>query len=166
MHQATNMNFIKLIDTIIQYTLTALAFLLPLFFLPITPDMFEFNKQILLLAGATVMLAAWIAKMILQKTVRLTITPLTLPLFLLAAVTTASAILQSPSQTEAFMGRPTTLLALLVIMLTATSNLSSLAQIKRVIHGLIASATLLSIVAVYQFLGNNRPDDFFYQSFA
>lgn len=144
--------FIRLVDQIINLSTILLCFLLPLFFLPFTADFYDFNKQALLLAVTSITLLAWIGKFILQKTVRLTLTPLTLPLFLLTAAFTASAILQSPNQVEAFLGRPSSLIALLLLTLTLNSNLT-LTSLRRSVYALTASATILSLVAIYQALG-------------
>src|SRR3989344_6615565 len=117
--------FITVIDQFTSFGLAALFFALPLFFLPFTADRFEFNKQMLLVGVTSLLLLAWIAKFILQKTVRLTVTPLTLPLFLFTLVTWASAVIQAPNRVEALMGRPATLLALLLLSLIATANLNT-----------------------------------------
>src|SRR3989338_2712023 len=136
------MNFTRIIDSIISRTLAALFFALPLFFLPFTTDRFDFNKQMLLVGVTSLLLLAWIAKFILQKTVRLTITPFTLPLFIITLVTFASAIIQAPNRVEALMARPATLLSLLLLSLIATANLTSLKQLQRLKLGLIASAVV------------------------
>src|SRR3989344_7035128 len=93
--------FITVIDKFISFGLAALFFALPLFFLPFTTDRFDFNKQMLLVGVTSLLLLAWIAKFILQKTVRLTITPLTLPLSLFTAITFASLLIQAPNRVEA-----------------------------------------------------------------
>src|SRR3989344_5483138 len=123
--------FITVIDQFISFGLAALFFALPLFFLPFTADRFDFNKQILLVGVTSLLLLAWIAKLILQKTVRLTITPFTLPLFIVTLVTFASALIQAPNRVEALMGRPATMLALLLLSFIATTNLQSLKQLQR-----------------------------------
>jgi tetratricopeptide (TPR) repeat protein len=48
-----------------------LFFLLPLFFLPWTSEVFEMNKQVLLIAGVSVGLLAWLGGMVLHKKVSL-----------------------------------------------------------------------------------------------
>lgn len=147
------MNFTRVIDSLISWGVTLLAFLLPLFFLPITADFFDFNKQALLLAVTSVLLLAWLVKMIVQRTFRLTITPFTLPLALLTAVFLASAFLQAPNRLETLLDRPATFIALLSLLVIVTSNFTALTQIRRVFTAFIASATILSISAIYQFLG-------------
>jgi len=147
------MNFTRIIDSIISRTLAALFFALPLFFLPFTTDRFDFNKQMLLVGVTSLLLLAWIAKFILQKTVRLTITPLTLPLSLFTAITFASFLIQAPNRVEALMGRPATLLALFLLSLIATANLNTAKQLRHLLVGLTASAVVLSTLAVYQFFG-------------
>lgn len=145
--------FIKLIDSFISFGLALLFFALPLFFLPFTADRFDFNKQMLLVGITSLLLLSWIAKFILQKTVRLTITPFTLPLFILTLITFASALIQAPNRIEALMGRPAAILALLFLSFIATTNLNHLNYLRHLLMSLTASAVVLSALAVYQFFG-------------
>lgn len=64
---------------IIKFSICALVFLIPLFFLPFTFEAFEFNKGYLLFLLVTVGILAWLAKMIFEdKKVSFQRTPLDL----------------------------------------------------------------------------------------
>ena len=73
----------KIFNLIIKLSIYGLVFLMPLFWLPWTNEVFEFNKQYLLVFLAALALMAWLAKMVLvQKKVTFRRTPL--DLFVLA----------------------------------------------------------------------------------
>lgn len=143
----------KTADSFISWGITALAFLLPLFFLPITSNFFDYNKQVLLFFITSLLLVTWIIKLIYQKTLSLSFVPLTLPFTLLVAATGFSVLLQSSNQLETFMGKPATLITLLLLFLIATNNIHNFTQIRRHLLGLVTSAVILSLIAIYQFFG-------------
>ena len=61
-HTSTTQRSGGLFDKVINFCLLALVFLIPIFFLPITSEIREFNKQNLLILGVLVMLVAWVVK--------------------------------------------------------------------------------------------------------
>jgi len=137
------------------YVTIGLAFLLPLFFLPTTTDFFDLPKNLLLITATSLLLVAWAVKHIINRTVRITLTPLTLPLAILTAVNLASTLLQSPNKVDAFLGRTGTLTALFILFFVVTNHISSVKHVTRLFYALIASATVLSVLSIYQFLGLN-----------
>ncbi len=54
-------------ENIFLFVLKALVFLTPLFFLPITPEFREFNKQALIFFGVLLLLAIWVIKILTTK---------------------------------------------------------------------------------------------------
>ena len=58
---------LKICNEVIKYAVYALAFLVPLFWLPITVESLEFNKQYLLFIGGSILLFAWLTKMMVAK---------------------------------------------------------------------------------------------------
>jgi len=56
-------------DSIIKYCVYAVVFLMPIFFLPFTYEMVEYNKQVLLWMFAGVVLLAWLLKIAKEKTI-------------------------------------------------------------------------------------------------
>jgi len=67
-------------DRIILGVLILLAFLIPLFFLPFTPQLTEFSKQILFFAIVLIGYLAWFGKGVLNKKLIIKRTPLDIPI--------------------------------------------------------------------------------------
>ena len=75
-------------EKIIEYTFYLLFLLVPLIWLPVNSELFEFNKMILVYLAASVILTAWLFKSAAGKTFVIKRTPLDIPiaLFLLANI--------------------------------------------------------------------------------
>ncbi|MEA3249573.1 MAG: tetratricopeptide repeat protein [Patescibacteria group bacterium] len=58
---------VKFCDATIKWTLLALTFLVPLFFLPWTTETTEINKQLLLFIGVAIAGLAWLGKMLAER---------------------------------------------------------------------------------------------------
>lgn len=143
----------KVADKIIEWVAISLTFLLPLFFLTSTPEFFEFNKKALLAAAVAIMVITWAVRHILAKSVRLTLTPGLIALSLLAASSLVSLFVQSPQKTQAFIGQPLLFISLLLFYLVTTTTLSSHATITRLLTALLASGSLLGLIAIIAFTG-------------
>ncbi len=144
-------SLIKTFDKIYFTIITLLVFLLPLFFLPLTNDFFEFQKQALLVLLTSIAVIIWLTRIILTKTVRLTLTPVLLPLVLLTAATFVSLIVVSPNRTQALLGRPLYLACLTLLYLSLTTRLTQAAQVARLTTALIASSALLGLIYFLNF---------------
>jgi len=98
----------KIYNFVIKYSIYALVLLLPLFWLPWTVEMFEFNKQYLLFALTILALLAWLAKMIIiRKKVVFRRTPLDIwvLVFMLFVVLSAVFSIDRTSSWLGFYGR-------------------------------------------------------------
>ncbi len=62
-----NSILLKICDLISKYSIYALVFLLPIFFLPWTSDILDFNKQMLLLFLVFISLFAWMLKVLILR---------------------------------------------------------------------------------------------------
>ncbi len=141
----------KHIQKIVNGVSATLAFLLPLFFLPLTTDFFEFNKNILLYCFVAVLLVIWALKMLLEKRVVFHRTPFDLPVLAVAAAFLLSLFMANPNKLEALIlpqGGGTT--AALTLLYFIVANLVTNYQL--LITALIASANLMAILAVFSFL--------------
>lgn len=147
-------NLENLLNKFISWGLAVFAFLLPLFFLPVTTNFYAFNKQALLVAAAALFLLAWFARMVASGQVKVRCTPFDLPILFFAAVFVASTILVTPNKVEALItpGETTTIIALTALYFVITNNLKPSA-IRYTLNALIASAAILSLLAIYQFIG-------------
>jgi len=144
----------KLINQAINLLTIGLIFLLPLFFLPITTEFYTFNKQTLLITASGVLLLLWLVKMAVSRTLFFRKSVLDLPMILLAGAFIITSLVAAPNKILAFIA-PTgagTILALTILYFVITNNLKQSA-IRYALYALITSATLLGLVATYQFLG-------------
>lgn len=140
------------LDKIINGGLLVLVFLIPLFFLPLTSDFYDFNKNILLVVTAGLLLLAWGLKMFLENGLRLKRTPFDLPVVLIAVTYLLSTFIVSPNKIEVatLPGGTGTVVALTVLyFVVVNAGLSTL----RLLGSLLTSASALSLLAVYQFIG-------------
>ena len=82
----------KILDFIIKYSVYILVFLMPLFWLPWSIEVFEFSKQYLLIFLVSLAFLAWLAKMVVvQKRFIFRRTPLDLWILLFMFITILSA---------------------------------------------------------------------------
>jgi len=83
----------KICNFIIKYSLYALVFFIPLFWLPWTVEAYEFNKQYLLVFLVALAFLAWLAKMtITQKKISFRRTPLDLWILVFMLITILSGV--------------------------------------------------------------------------
>ncbi|MFC1613371.1 hypothetical protein ACFL23_03500 [Patescibacteria group bacterium] len=82
----TEIKFINICNYCLRIIIYAMVFLLPLFFLPNTVDVFEFNKQYLIwvLTGVAVLIW-WFRMIILEKKMTWKRTPLDIPILIFVA---------------------------------------------------------------------------------
>ena len=92
-------------ETVSAGALYVLAALLPVFFLPITADFFDLQKQTLIFLFAAVIVVAFAVKTFVTKMVRVTITPVTLPGLGFLGALLLSLFLASPYAYESLEGR-------------------------------------------------------------
>ncbi len=90
------------LNTVQAFVIRAFVFALPLFFLPITADFFDFNKGILLVFVTLVSLLLWAISRT-RGEFRIRTTPFDLPVFLFAIVTVISALVVTPNKYDAFV---------------------------------------------------------------
>lgn len=76
------MNFVKFCTKVIEYSIYAIIFLVPLVFAPDTSELFELNKMWLTWGFAIVVGVAWGSKIIAQRKFHFQRTPLDIPIFL------------------------------------------------------------------------------------
>ena len=94
----------NIFSRIIKVSIYLLVFLLPLFWLPFSFEVFEFNKQYLLFFLVSLGFWAWLAKMIISdKEIRWRRTPLDLPVLIFLGVAIFSAIF-SVDKTSSLFG--------------------------------------------------------------
>ena len=132
------------------WLIAATIFVLPLFFLPITSEFYEFNKNALLIISAISLMILWAIMTITDRQVRITRSPIGLPILALVTAWLASAILKSPNRVEAFMmpGQTGTWLALAFFFYVAPNFIRHKKDIEILLISLISCLVVVSIVTV------------------
>ncbi len=135
---------------IINFTIALLVFLLPLFFLPLTTDFYGLNKTLLLHCSVGLLLIFWAIKIVREKQIRLVRSPLNLPILLYSGSYILSTVFASPNKVEALLGRTGLIISLTILYFIIINNLRA---VRYVIYPLIASAAVLSLISIYQYIG-------------
>ncbi|MDO8487891.1 MAG: tetratricopeptide repeat protein [bacterium] len=132
------------------WVVLGLVFLTPLFFLPITPDFYDFNKNYLLVGSTLILLILWAIISVVERQVRIVRSPLGLPILAVVAAWLASAILRSPNRVEAFLlpGQAGTWLALGLFYLASLSFIRTKKEVDGVIYALVGSLATLATVSL------------------
>ena len=76
------MNLNKIFSKIIEASFYALFIIVPLILTPVNYELFEFNKMLTVYGLTAIIAAAWVGKMIVNKKVLFSRTPLDIPLML------------------------------------------------------------------------------------
>lgn len=124
--------------------------LLPLFFLPLTSEFYEFNKQILLYVTAGILLFLWAGTFIADKQVRITRSPFGLTLIAILATWLASTFFKTPNRFDDFLipGNTGSLLALTIIFFASTSLIRSRKELEILISGVVGSISILALTTI------------------
>lgn len=136
-----------------------LVFLLPLFFLPFTKEMYEFNKLYLLLGLVMVSFLGWMAKSVfVDRSVEIRITPLSIALLPLALAVLVSTIFSQDVITSllGYYGRFSSSLTeffLWLLFYALIINNFTYIESKRLCIPLFASALLLAVIFHLSWMG-------------
>lgn len=146
-----NMQNSKL-EKIIGLTLAIYTSLTPLWFLPIFADFYLMPKVLLTLIAGTLLIILSIYHGIVNKSFKLVVYRAHLPVFFVLITFLASAFIQSPNQTEAWISRGMMLLSLAAIYF-AVSNFPSKRYLGNIKFGIVVAGSVLSVIALYQVMG-------------
>lgn len=133
------------------------VFALPLVFLPNTSDASEFPKQVFLITASLLLSALWLIKNFLQGQVKITRTPLDLPILAFLA-THILATIFAPTWYNSLVGifgfaHPSlaTIASTAVIYFVITSNLTSLKDVTNIAYAAILGTGLTILAALLNF---------------
>jgi len=145
----------NILNKIISFGLIFIIGLIPLFFLPFTSEFYEFNKNILLLVVSGLLLVIWGLKMVLEKKVSFRRTLFDLPVLVIAGTFILSTIFASTNKLETLWipGGTGTIIGLTILYFVMTNVIRDTQYVRRIIGGLTISAIILSLAAIYQFIG-------------
>ncbi len=147
------LNLTSLSESLMKSSLIAALFLFPLFFLPTTVNFFETNKLALLIVISSIALVAYAIDIIATKQIRLTLTPFSTPLLLVAASSIISSIWGAQNSFESFTGRGALIPALALLGFLAVNTIKTKKFLYYALYTLIASGTILAFIAIFQSLG-------------
>ena len=96
------MKLSKICSEIISYSFYVLFFAVPLFWLPLNSELFEFNKMLLVYFLTVVIVTSWIVKGLAEKEFRIRRTSLDIPIVLFLAANILSTIFSLDPHTSIF----------------------------------------------------------------
>ena len=143
---------------LIRFGIVGLAFLTPLFFLPITSEFYQFNKQVLLLVVTAVLLILWGVRMGIEGKVRIVRTPLDIPMlvfglaFILSTVFSVDQYVSIAGFYPRFHGSLVSAIAYIVLYFVAVSNLDKASR-KWLIWAFLGSGVVLALQSTASFFG-------------
>ena len=149
---------LKLIDSLLNYIPVLLSLLVPVWFLPITVEFFEFNKLTLVTIFTVVMLVLWAIKIAITKQVIIAKSKVDLGImaFLLVMVLSTIFSIHKTSSVFGSIGRwyPSLFGAISVVVYyyIVSSNIT-LNGIKKSLIGLLVGATVSSLVSTLAYYG-------------
>lgn len=149
--------YLALVNQSFVYLTLSLAFLLPVFFVPVTTEYYEFNKLALSAVITALMVVLWCVKMLIDGKFEITKAPVNLPILLLVAVYAISTYLSISKYTSVFgsYGRwnNSVIVAVVCALLyfVVSVNITSKDAIKKVIFAFAGGATLSSLVVILSY---------------
>jgi len=158
MTETTPSQAIKICDKFSKSSIYLLVFLLPLFLLPWTANVLDFNKQALLIVLVSISLFAWMIKVLVSGKFSFNLTKFHIPVGVLFLVYLASTIF-SLWRYGSFWGWPlTTSESLLTVICLSflyflVSNIFKRKEVFRLIVLLILSGFLAMLYGVFQLFG-------------
>lgn len=153
----TPLNLAGLFDRVLSFGTVALAFLVPVFFLPITSEFYEFNKQALLLLFTIVLTVAWLGKMWSAKELRFVRTPLDLPIvlfvlaYIVSAVTSLNLTVSILGHFGRFNGGLVSVLSYAILYFIYVNNVRTLDHVKKIAWSMSLSGILLAVFGILEY---------------
>jgi len=146
-------------DRILNFTPLVLTALMPLFFLPITTEFFEFNKQVLLIMGTILLMVAWALKIVVGKQVEISKSIIDIPLLAFLGVTLLATIF-SQSKADSIYGStgrwfPSLLgcITLTLFYYLVSSGVDSIKNIKSIVNTFIIATTVNTFITILSYFG-------------
>ncbi len=127
-----------------------LVFLTPLFFLPFTPDFYEFPKHFLIITVSLISLLLLGLTFVTERQVRLTFSPFSLPVLTLITSFILSTFFKAPNRLDTFLdpGQTGTYLALGLLFFCAVNFIRTKKEVDLLAHAFTSSVALLSLITI------------------
>lgn len=149
---------LRICDWVAKYSIYALIFLMPIFFLPWTSDVLDFNKQALLLVLGSVALFAWMLRVLVSGKLEITISKIHVVVGVVFLISLFATIF-SVNKYGSFWGWPQSssesLLSFigLLIFYFLISNILSKKDILSSVIIFSVSALIAEVIGVFQLFG-------------
>ncbi|MFC1711830.1 tetratricopeptide repeat protein [Patescibacteria group bacterium] len=141
--------------------IAALAFIVPLFFLPLTSEFYVFNKTSLLYFAVGLLLIGWGVKAYFAEKFEFLKPKLSIPVLGLMLVYLLSTLIQAPNRLMSLQGTTGVILVLGILFFVIINNIKSRKEVKWILVSLIVVSVVLSWFTVFAYLGlteNIGPD--------
>ena len=149
----------EFLDSFLNAFPAVMALLVPIFFLPLTTEFFQFNKLALIFVGTVALLIVWATKMFLTKKVYAVRTPLNFAFFVFTVALLLSTIfsINKTSSIYGAQGRwfPSLFgfLALIIFYYAVSANIQKTKAISYIIVATIIGGSISSAVALLGYFG-------------
>ncbi len=150
---------VRFCDATIKWSLLALTFLLPLFFLPWTAETSELNKQLLLFIGTSVAALAWLGKMLAERrfeyrrSVVNVIVLLYLAVYGLSSWASTNTYLSLSGDFGQEQSGFFTMLALVILYFVVANNVRTEKMIKWMLGTMVLGGFFVGLIGLLQGLG-------------
>lgn len=155
------MFFLKILNRLIEYSFCSLFFLVPLLMTPWNYELFEFNKMLLVYFFTIIIVGSWLAKMLLEKTIKIKRTPLDLSLLIFLIFQIISTVFSIHPHTSIwgyysrFHGGLASTFAYLLLYYSFVSNLNA-KKVLKTLYFLLASSLLVSLYGILERFGIDK----------
>ena len=151
----------EFLTKVVKWSVHLLVFLLPLFFLPITPSALESNKLMILILLGGLAGIAWIGRMVSVNELQLKRSFLSVPIILFTAVYVLSSVFSVYRENSVwgyFGGEGMSLTALLFFVLlfyVISNNFTQKKEIYLLVANFLLSSTIACLIAILSIFGVN-----------
>src|SRR4030042_5827744 len=148
---------INTLSKIIEWGIILLAFLMPLFFLPITSEAFEFPKQLLLIFSVSFLTIIWAVKIVLEKSAKIIYSPLVLPAFIFFVFFFISAVFSIHRLSSIFGSYPrfsdglVSLFIYLLFFFLVSFHTREKKQIIRILVSICLAGTVIAVLGILNY---------------
>jgi tetratricopeptide (TPR) repeat protein len=132
------------------YLVLFLTAIFPVFFLPITSEFYEFNKNFLLIGVSGILLLLLTVGFVVDKQVKITRSPFGLPILAVLITWLISTIARTPNRLDAILNpnQTGTIVALAIYYFTATNFIRTKRELDLLVAGLVGSFSLLAFSSI------------------
>ncbi|MFA6512554.1 MAG: tetratricopeptide repeat protein [Patescibacteria group bacterium] len=132
------------------YIILFLTVIFPVFFLPITSEFYEFNKNFLLITTSGILLLLLTVGFVVDKQVKITRSPFGLPILAVLVTWLISTIARTPNPFDAILNPNQTgaIVALAIYYFTATNFIRTKRELDLLVAGLVGSFSLLAFSSI------------------